>query len=480
MFYLLTGVLILIIIPFWILKKYEKDFIRRKVKRGDVFYHLYPAGMYLFDLWYHKYGKNSKQNQWAEAVYVYDVPKEQLRMRGAKRIVRLWVCLAAALVSGIVLSWQSTNKEQEEAKNLPRPAIGRTESYELEVTGIEEEPLGITVTVNGKQPEDKELQEVFDKAFENVAAESLGENQSLEEIRSDLELVSVTDYGIRVQWESLNPELISSKGRIVADEISEDGELVILRATLSYGTYQAFYDLLLHLLPREKDSSYYYGVLLEQLDEEDKTGRKSDVMKLPETVDGKTVHFFYPQKEQPWILLLILLIVGILLFMADCENMKKEYEDRNQQLLRDYPSLLFKLSIMLGCGITLRGAWYRIVEGYQAQKKWTGIRYVYEEMIAVQRRIDSGDGEAASYLMFGQRCKADCYLRLGTYLEQNIRQGVSGIQGMLEAEMNHALEDRRHLALRMGEAMNTRLLLPMVLMLGVVIVILMAPAMLSM
>lgn len=473
------AALAVMLIPLWILRCYEKEFIRKNTKSNDIFRFLYPVGLYIFDQWYRRYGRNSRQVQWAEAVYVYDTPQALFRMRGAKRIAKTWLCLIAAVLIGICLS-AGGEYEREKADILPRPGIGETESYNLEVTGIEEHPMDVTVTVSGVQPEDEELQQVFDKVFEHVTEQILGDNVSTEEIRSNLQLISVTDYGIRVQWESMTPELISSSGRIAAEDISEEGELAVLRATLSYGTYQAFYDLGLHVFPNKKDSAYYYGMLLSKLDEEDKTNRKSKSMKLPEVLEEKKIQFFYQKESRPWILLFLAAAAGILLFAADCENMKKEYTERNQQLLQDYPSILFKLSIMLGCGITLRGAWTRIIEGYQQQRNKNGMRYVYEEMITVQRHIDAGDGEAAAYQMFGKRCGEDCYQRLGTYLEQNVRQGVSGMQAVLETEMSHALEERRHLALRMGEAMNTKLLLPMVLMLGVVVVVLMAPAMLSM
>jgi len=467
-------------LPFWIFRKYEKALIRRKTKSRDICRILYPAGLYLFDLWNSRYGSKSRQARWAEALYVHEVPGEQMRLRGAKRVVRLWLCLMTAVIVGICLSAGGKGNTREIVEFLPRPELGETELYEMEVTGVDEMPLEINVKVNGVQPADEELQMVFDRAFSHVTEDILGDNLSTEEIHSDLNLVSVTDYGIRIQWESMHPELINSRGQIVAEQIADEGEIVVLRAALSYGTYQAFYDLPLRLLPREKDAAYYYQLLLSEIDDRNNADRSTDKLELPKNLDGREIRFFRHQMGQPWGVIVLIIIAGVLLVVSDCQNMKTEYENRNQQLLRDYPSLLFKLSIMVGCGITLRSSWARIIDGYQKQKEKTDLRYVYEEMILTQRRINAGDNEATAYLMFGQRCGTDCYLRLGTYLNQNLRQGVSGMQGMLESEMNYALEDRRNLMLRLGEAMNTRLLLPMVLMLGVVIAVLMAPAMLSM
>ena len=50
---------------------------------------------------------------------------------------------------------------------------------------------------------------------------------------------------------------------------------------------------------------------------------------------------------------------------------------------------------------------------------------------------------------------------------------------MLEQETENALEERKALAKKLGEEAGTKLLLPMMLMLGIVIAIIMVPAVLS-
>ena len=117
-------------------------------------------------------------------------------------------------------------------------------------------------------------------------------------------------------------------------------------------------------------------------------------------------------------------------------------------------------------------------EKKQREPEWK--QALYEEMITTRLQLQAGKGEAQVYREFGQRCKCAGYRRLGSYLEQNIRQGSAGISRMLETEMAQALEERRNQALRLGEELNTRLLLPMTAMLGVVLAVLVAPAFLAM
>ncbi len=94
-------------------------------------------------------------------------------------------------------------------------------------------------------------------------------------------------------------------------------------------------------------------------------------------------------------------------------------------------------------------------------------------------RIRNGRPEGQAYTEFGRRCGTYPYIKFGNILEQNLKQGIAGISRALEREMTDALEARKNLALKRGEEAQTKLLLPMFLMLGIVLVILLVPAFLS-
>ena len=143
----------------------------------------------------------------------------------------------------------------------------------------------------------------------------------------------------------------------------------------------------------------------------------------------------------------------------------------------DYPSVVSKLNLLIGAGMAPRMAWKKMITDYEKRKKQ--IRYAYEEMIITKNSIESGYPENRAYGEFGRRCGIHCYLKLGNLLEQNLKQGTSGLKQKMEEEMIHALEERKNMALRLGEEAGTKLLIPMFLMLGIVIVVLIVPAFMS-
>ena len=64
--------------------------------------------------------------------------------------------------------------------------------------------------------------------------------------------------------------------------------------------------------------------------------------------------------------------------------------------------------------------------------------------------------------------------------EQNLNKGTRGMQQLLKKEVEDAFEERKRIARKKGEEAGTKLLIPMVMMLAVVIAIVAVPALMSM
>jgi len=88
--------------------------------------------------------------------------------------------------------------------------------------------------------------------------------------------------------------------------------------------------------------------------------------------------------------------------------------------------------------------------------------------------------EQQAYEAFGKRCRLSMYVRFANLLEQNLRKGTKGLSERLSDEVREAFENRKALAIRLGEEAGTKLLLPMIMLLIIVIVICVVPAFLSM
>ncbi len=87
----------------------------------------------------------------------------------------------------------------------------------------------------GKKYAEEEIGEQLSKAAEELPAQILGENKSLDEVRSDLNLImEIPHTGISVSWELDNYEVMNSRGVLKQEKLTEEGTLVKLTAVLRY------------------------------------------------------------------------------------------------------------------------------------------------------------------------------------------------------------------------------------------------------
>ena len=97
-------------------------------------------------------------------------------------------------------------------------------------------------------------------------------------------------------------------------------------------------------------------------------------------------------------------------------------------------------------------------------------------MVYTCRELLSGVSEGAAYEHFGRRTGLQEYIRLSTLLMQNLKRGNGTLLERLQEETQKANEERLQQGRKLGEEAGTKLLVPMVLLLAVVMIVLMIPA----
>ena len=94
----------------------------------------------------------------------------------------------------------------------------------------------------------------------------------------------------------------------------------------------------------------------------------------------------------------------------------------------------------------------------------------------VSLSLRSGISEGLAYEHFGKRAGLQEYIRLSALLAQNLKRGNSTLLERLREEAEKSGQERLQESKKMGEEAGTKLLVPMVLMLAVVMAVIMIPA----
>ena len=182
------------------------------------------------------------------------------------------------------------------------------------------------------------------------------------------------------------------------------------------------------------------------------------------------------------VIIFLGVISSVLILFSKKQEVQKNKQDRLKRLERDYPLIVSELSILMGAGMSFRGAIERICNSYKkkVQKNSKLELLGYEEIQKLYRQMTEGVGEVQAIENFGIRAGQKDYRRLAMMLTQSIKKGSKELLINLEKEEEHAFEMRKQKAIKAGEEASTKLLLPMGGMLLIVILILVVPALMQM
>lgn len=399
------------------------------------------------------------------------------------------VLLAGIFFSLLGLLVHMVSENETVIQSLGRPGYGegaRREELMVQV-GDQEGRESFEITVQERKYTEEEKQSLLDAALEKLDNILLGENLSLDEVRSDLVFPESMEQGaVKISWLTIPYGVIGEDGALRGAD-NENGTQVDIRATLTCGDREASYEVWANVFPPKLSKEEQLRRSIEkEVEQADVRDSNTEILRLPDTAEGKKL-IWSRTADNPFPAMLVLAMVAALCVYLEMDsNVHKKAELRKQQLMLDYPDLMWKMTMLLGAGLSIKGVFTRISGEYSREKKAAAsgrkkyqMRYVYEEVAYTCYEMESGISEAQAYERFGKRCQLPEYIRLGSVLSQNLKKGSKGLTSLLEEEAQASMNERKNHARKIGEQAGTKLLLPMVLMLGIVLVILMVPAFLS-
>ena len=380
------------------------------------------------------------------------------------------------ITSGVVLYLLAEALGQETAyvENgvLHRNSCGQGEAaYELVVDGLET-PFSIYLSVPEQELSEEAFRASVPEMAEALMVRIVGENPSLQEVCTDLELVrEIPEYGVEVFWQSDHPETVGSDGVVYAEEETE----VLLEARLSKGNISEILEIPITVFPPNVSMEDRFRSVLEEVILQNK---EQEEVILPKEFEGNAVQYRSAEQSSNGILLLLGVAAAVCLFLKEREDAVTARKKREEQLLEDYPDFIYEYLILVGAGYSAKAAWKKMTESYRKDTRKKK-RALCEEMQITMNQMETGVPEVRAYAEFGRRCGNRSYSKFSSFLESSISTGGKNLRRLLETEVKEAFALRTDIARRKGEEASAKLLLPTFVMLGVVMVMVMAPAFLT-
>ena len=406
-------------------------------------------------------------------------PETELTRLWEKRMGILFVLLLAA-----VLLWLICFTGEEEKGMLENGHyIRRPESAEelsLKVTGEGEngrwEKL-FSFDVSDRVFTQDEKQVIGNRVDAYISENLPGKNSSLDAVSQKLSFVrSVPGTEVELTW-TVDETYLREDGSLIASHIPKDGVETEVMAEAKWKNYKGIYHYTVHLL--EPVFSPEKIAAVEAKKEIKKALKKQADVELVELPSG----YRYEEQTGGKDYLPVFVLFGVVFALPFVwrEQVKRGMGRREEQLLVDHPGFINKVMLLLGAGLTLRFAIERIAGEYERELEDGGDKhFVYEELCVTMQELKDGVTEAQAIENFGRRCRCMPYMRFSSVVTQNLRKGAEGLLAILEQEASDSLIERKQAALRKGEVAGTKLLFPMMVMLGLVMGIIMVPAFMSM
>ena len=386
----------------------------------------------------------------------------------------LLICFLGTLF-GVLLTLKAESERVLVDGEIVRGEQQEEQALDIQVSLESGEKKQFQVTVVPRQLMDEEAALLFTDFVGELPQLLLGENISIQEIRTDLLLEECyADYPFQVEWESSRPDIISSTGIVGQVEAMEE---VVLTANVFYNELEWSTQMVIGVLPPVFSEEELLERELERLLEvSEKDSREKGKWTLPDTYNGKALVWKQVIEDNGPFFAVGGMVTAILIFILSDKDLHDETEKRKESMRRCYPDVVQKLVLYLSAGLTVRNAFGKMAGFGECTGTENTSNPVYEEICYTCRELQNGISEGIAYEHFARRTGVQEYFRLTTLLVQNLKKGNNTLLQRLREEAERANAEQLRDSRRLAEEASTKLLVPMVLLLLVVMLIIMFPA----
>ena len=384
---------------------------------------------------------------------------EALRKSYYVEKIRLMLLIVlAGTVLGLLLQvklWAEGGGKTVEVLERAAAGQGDTEVVLEAVVGREKEELVIEVAE--KMLTSKELETLYEQC-------AGGLDRWLEENK---------DASGRLSQEVALPESLEGYPFEILWRENGEGEL---KAYLYYGEEMYCHTLFVERNSAMDETTSLEDTLRREIEVQDTDSRYEDVLRLPTRIDQEEIVWREVKEDYSGWLMVLGAVVAVGVYFLKDKDLHEELLKKKKNMRMSYPTILNKFVLYMGAGLTVRGSFLKIALDYQGYGAEAEGMEAYEEMLYSCNELNAGISESQVYERFGRRTGLQEYARFATMLSQNLKKGNATLLVRLREESDRAQEENLQYRKKLGEEAQTKLLVPMVMMMAIVMLLVMVPA----
>lgn len=408
------------------------------------------------------------QKSRAEVIALYPMapPEEVWKEYLGKKISQFYL---TAFLCGLFLlaGLAGIEEEQEIGYILHRPEYGEGDARQDLIVREGEQETSLEIWIPVQEPDERQAEESLAEA-EGILGRFI---DGLGLIQAEMSL-PVMIGNVKIRYETEGGARIDEEGHLKIPINEENEWRQEIRAVLSCGEYTRELSFEITIDTTEEKT-------FRQLMEEEMEGvqlTEEEVLLPSQRQEGtESLRWYLPgttRESGKWVLIWSILPWSVFLFSR--EELRLQERKRQRQIQSQYPVILQKLSVFLGVGLSIQAAWERIVQTGDTKDP------LIAEMRLTWIQMQNGTPLQEALHQFGHRARYSPLKRMTGMLSRNLRRGDEFLLERLQEMNQEAWEDYKKKVRVRSEEAQTKLLLPMFLTLGAILLMVAAPAMMSM
>lgn len=416
--------------------------------------------------------------------FTREVKAHQRRIARQYGMICLLTCALLAVL--IPLQWKHAHTPLE----IQRPLYGQTvKNIPADITVRSGKVKANTRAVIRAAPPmltKEEKQERLKACAKRLPDIIRGENKSLSAVTQSIVLPETVD-AVHITWSSDSPDILGKDGSIdnAGWKVNKERK-VLLQAALSLEEADAKWQQEITVRANE-EAEHVKRILKKRAQKaalaagmavKDKPDKQ---IVLPQTLGGGTEVIWRKAGTNyaMHIILAALLAVG-LIYQSRYRRLDAALKAKREAVVSEFPSFVDKLVLLLGAGMVVSAALEKIPADYARYRQSGPPKAFHEELLLILQRVK---GTNTSYIEELERLAARMGVRelsrAAIMIKENISKGAA-LAEKLEAEGELLRQSRRKRAQELGRLADTKLILPLVLLLGSLMAVTVTPAWMGM
>lgn len=184
---------------------------------------------------------------------------------------------------------------------------------------------------------------------------------------------------------------------------------------------------------------------------------------------GLTLSAFSPEMNNVLMIAGFSVVAAFLVYYYYFTQVSNELKKRSDLYLSQFPNVVSSIALLVNAGMILRDAWEQVA--YSDDKE------INLQMQLVCDDIKNGVSEKDAYYFFASRCACNEIKKFVSFLVQAMDKGSRDLSNVLVAQSQELWQVRRESALKKGELASNKLLIPILLIFGGILIMVAGPIM---